>query len=478
MKQVLIPIHANTYFTGLLQVAISLKKLGGYEPNFLFCLSYPTLQNDLETCRRENIPFHFVKNGRLEHDNNAGNFNACMGMKQHSWKMPIFLLSSLKRIKSIMMRIVRNNFLSQIYFLYNQIKFIRKVINEYHILLVILPADNRYDQAAIVRAAHDESVPVVVVPQFMAGALEWAEYVWDKPEYSMKSWANRLAVALFPRWAYVHKGRKLIALPASQVFVRELFGIAPPLPWVLHSGYADGLAVESDAMRDYCISEELPSKKIYVTGSSTQDIISEIIPKMLEKRLELYIEYALPHDRPMLLVALPPNSIYMGRPECEFKEYDDLLKFWCYSLVAVKGYNVIFCLHPSVTMQERRRIEEFGLILVNKPTQELIPLCDIYVASISATIQWAIACGKPVLNYDVYRYRYTDYVGVGGVITVEDKCNFLNALEQLTSDANYYKEIVARQSICANRWGVLDGKAGNRLKDLFDNMIDMKKKDS
>ncbi len=35
----------------------------------------------------------------------------------------------------------------------------------------------------------------------------------------------------------------------------------------------------------------------------------------------------------------------------------------------------------------------------------LVPLCSLYVASVSATIRWAIACGKPVVNYDVYRFE-------------------------------------------------------------------------
>ena len=115
-------------------------------------------------------------------------------------------------------------------------------------------------------------------------------------------------------------------------------------------------------------------------------------------------------------------------------------------------------------------IEQWGVKIARDNTAALIPLCDVYVASISATIQWAIACGKPVLNYDVYRYHYNDYLGVDGVIAVEDREQFLAALRQLTGDPAYYREIAARQAGFAERWGKLDGRAGERLLQLFERL--------
>lgn len=386
--------------------------------------------------------------------------------------MPVFILSGLRYIKLIISRIVFRNLFVQTLLLYKRIKYYRQYINKQDISLVILPADNRYDQAAIVKAAHHKEVPVVVIPQFMASALEWAEVVWEKREYSARSWANRFACSLFPRWGYVHKGRRLVALPANQILAREWLGIAPPRPWILHSGHADALAVESEAVRDYCIAEGLPPEKIKVTGSSTHDIISAIISKKEEKRLELYADLSLPDDRPMILSALPPDFIYMGRPQCEFQKYDELIEFWCRSLAAIKSFNIVICLHPSISVQEMKHIERFGVKIAKEPTYELIPLCDIFVASVSSTIQWAIACGKPVVNYDVYRYRYTDYLNVEGVISIENKSDYEDTLRRLTSDVEYRAEITARQSVHANRWGRLDGRAGDRLIQLFDDLID------
>lgn len=461
MKRTLLVIHTNTYFTGLLPMAIGLKRSGRFAPRFLFCRAYPTLSNDLDRCRQEGFLFSI-------HASNSEAYNATKKLFQRA---PAFILSGLTYLKLMVTRIIYDNFLIQGIILSRQMRFIRRLIHEQGISLVVLPADNRYDQAAIVKAAHDEKVPVVVMPQFMASALEWAEFVLEKREYNVRSWTNRFACSLFPRWGCIHKGRRLIALPASQVLAREWLGIAPPLPWILHSGHTDALAVESEAVRDYCIAEGLPPEKIKVTGSSTHDNISEMRSQAAKKRQELYKDLSLPDGRPMILSALPPNTLYMGRPECEFKNYKDLVEFWCRSLAAIKAYNAVICLHPSVTVREMKYIEKLGVKIAKEPTYQLIPLCDIFVASISATIQWAIACSKPVVNYDVYRYRYTDYAHVDGVVRVEEKSDFVNVLQRLTGDASYYAEMAARQSVHAHRWGRLDGKAGDRLMQLFDDLI-------
>jgi hypothetical protein len=105
----------------------------------------------------------------------------------------------------------------------------------------------------------------------------------------------------------------------------------------------------------------------------------------------------------------------------------------------------------------------------------LIPLCDYYVASISATIQWAIACGKPVINYDICRYRYTDYLGLKGVLTVEEQDQFLDLLRRMATDSEFRNEIAALQKADAPRWGKLDGKAGQRIVELFHDLIEARK---
>lgn len=96
----------------------------------------------------------------------------------------------------------------------------------------------------------------------------------------------------------------------------------------------------------------------------------------------------------------------------------------------------------------------------------MVPACDIYVASISSTIRWAIACGKPVVNYDVYRYRYTDFLRVPGVLATEEQDEFRRLVRRLIEDVDYRKEVADTQAGQSSYWGMLDGRVGDRVLDV------------
>ena len=473
-KYILLVIQTNTYFTGLLPLGRMLKQSNQYEPIFLFCGNYPTIQNDIETCRTDGLSLRLTKGVSSLFDS-ASAIDRPKTLQKSSlmllWEnFFINLWNAFKRIASQALRLASKS-LSVYFSLKREISIYRQLLRNEHISLMVMAADNRSNQAVIVKSAHQENIPVVVLPQYMASSLEWLEYIQENPDYSCDKWRNKIAGWLYPRWTIAYKEKRLIALPSEQVLAREWLGIAPPLPWVLHSGFADAIALESEAVREFGVSLGLPPEKLFVTGSVVHDVMAEAMSKAHERGAELIKELDLESDRPILLSALPPDMIG-GRLECDFKEYSALVDFWCRSLASVPNYNVAIVLHPSVRYEAMKYIEDWGVKITRKPIAAVIPLCRIFVASISATIQSAIACGVPVINYDVYRYRYVDYNDVAGVIKVEEKANFLEALQKLTSDPDYYSRVASLQAKQASKWGVIDGKASDRLLKLFETLSD------
>lgn len=451
-KPTLLVVHTNTYFANLLPTARLLKRSSTYEPLFCFSSYYPTLDRDQEICRRENIrflgpplaPADFKLGGWVRRGRRVAELLASKG-----WRTPFYHL----------------------YALLSTMAQIRGVIANERVALMIFPSDNRYDIAAYIKAGHEAGVPSVVVPAFMAARREWAEAMSGNPDYQTRRWSNRLAAKLYPRWVYDHGGTRLVALPSGQLLAREWLGLAPPQPWILHSGFADAIALESGAVREYCIREGLPERQLVVTGSVDHDLMFEIGANRSQQRRELLARLGLAPERRMLLTALPPDQLYGGgRKDCDFRVYADLVEFWMKSLAKPRGFNVIVSLHPSVKREDWTHIEQWGAKIADDKISALMPLCDVFVASISATIQWAIACGKPVLNYDVYRYRYPDYIGVKGVIATEEQRAFAATLDRLTSDERFVEEMVAHQARSAPDWGKLDGQAGGRLLGLFDRL--------
>jgi hypothetical protein len=195
--------------------------------------------------------------------------------------------------------------------------------------------------------------------------------------------------------------------------------------------------------------------------------MADVLRQAADKRRTLLQDLTLPQDRPVLLAALPPDQKTYDRPGCEFCGFDDLIGFWGQTLAAAAGWNVIVRPHPKTRPEHLNALRRHGVAISYIDTAELVPLCDVYVAAVSATIRWAIACGKPVVNYDVYQYGYRDYEGVEAVRLVNTRAEFAREIERVTGDQGYRTTLTACQQRDADRWGMLDGQTGRRMRSLL-----------
>ncbi len=467
-SQVLLIVHTNATFPRLLEVGRVLQESNKYEPVFFFARTYANIFTHLETLRAENISF-LNPTGGLAADSNQPTWRQIV--KQWLGYLPE---SIVRRVKHWWRGgLVTDNVLYQLWYHIRKLQSVTHLIRREKPSILMLGVDiASYDTSVYVKVAHREHIPVLI-PSAKAGlGEEWTEAYMNMPTCSMQRWSNRFLGALYPHWVYEHKGRKLVMLPAGgQALVREWLGLAPPLPWVVNSGYADAIGVQNEAMRQRGISAGLPPEQLVMTGSIEHDRLAEVLKESTKRRADLYQRLGLPPGRPMILSALTPAYRGRQRPQQDFQNYEELVQFWVQSLTAIEGYNIVISLHPSVKYEDMAYIEQWGARIARGKTADLIPLCDIYVAQHSSTIMWAIACGKPVVNYDVGRYRTVQFREAQGVIMMEEKDEFLSTLRRLTRDPAFYTEVAARQSACADQWGQLDGQAGQRMLDLVDQMV-------
>jgi hypothetical protein len=281
---------------------------------------------------------------------------------------------------------------------------------------------------------------------------------------------NRLLARALPRWAHAHRGRRLVRQPAPRAFALELLGLAPPRPWTVHSGFADRIAVESARMLDLYRAEGVPEHKAALTGALSDDVLAAARAQAAPRRAALLAELGLDPARPLVLCALPPDQMGSRAEVCEYASYADLVAAWTAALAESGDWNVLVTAHPRVRAGEAGVPAHPRLKLVARDIAELVPLADVFVASASATIRWAIACGIPVVNYDVYRYGYKDYVGCRGVLAASGQDEFVGALRSLACDPAARAAAAAAQEAEAPRWGMLDGGSGRRVLALFDEL--------
>lgn len=331
--------------------------------------------------------------------------------------------------------------------------FLRMLSNASASLLILFEDNAETDTGIWIDAANVLGIPSVIIPFTVADAIEPAESHRPDPLFHVSSNKyNELAAQCFPHWTVTHRGTRLIRRPGISVLASEWLGLAPPDPWILNSTSANAIAVESDAMMQHYQRLGVSADKLAKAGSLSDDI--------------MHANRARADMKSTILCAFPPNQLSV-RPETEFTDYPALVGFWIECLKRT-GWRVIIRPHPAMPKTELDILRSHGAEISTLHTAALIPQCDLFVASVSSTIRWALAMGKPVLNYDVFRYAYHDFDDSRAVETVNDKAGFAELLTRLTSGG--LNQLTAAAQRDAHRWGEIDGRSGERILALFDKL--------
>lgn len=328
---------------------------------------------------------------------------------------------------------------------------------------ILLPEENlEYLSHVFTREAAKLGVPSLVLPYTLDNPLEACEAYQSHPRHQAQGWFRRRFIQNHPQWARQHRGTTLLRLPFRTALAMQQFGFAPPDPWQNTCSFASRVLLESDAARRAYATSGIPEEKFAVIGSAVHDRMAAILSRETENRAALLQELGLDPARPVFLAAIPPDQFNTGRTGGEFSAHHEIVAFWLKTLAAT-GWNVVVNLHPHLKPEKI----DFGawpnVKYCARPTAEVIPLCDVFVASISATIRWAISCGKTVINHDLYLYRYDDYHGAPGVIHLETKDQFAVEVARVAQEAP--------KAVPHADWGILDGKSGERLKTLLDSAM-------
>jgi len=169
----------------------------------------------------------------------------------------------------------------------------------------------------------------------------------------------------------------------------------------------------------------------------------------------------------VILIALPPDFFYFvgGRSQSVYANHAGIIDFFRRLISSHHSVRWIISLHPSMKRSDYTLLELAGATLIDEPIYQLIPLCDIFLATVSSTIRWAIASGVPVINYDIYRFHYDDFESVDGVLYATTEVVFLLLLEALLKQATFFVTVREQQQRSAIKWGHLDGKSCERIKD-------------
>src|SRR5690606_17964248 len=170
------------------------------------------------------------------------------------------------------------------------------LVRSLDVRLLIIPEDNfYYFTNFFVRAVHDHGGRALVVPFTIVNTREWAEAFHRLPSHDPGVPINGLIATLFPRWMHRYRSRTL-TMPAQQVLSNETFGVAPRIPWLINSGHADAIAVESPFMQRYYLAAGIEPGRLRLVGALTDDVLYRQRLDADDARRRLYRELGLEED--------------------------------------------------------------------------------------------------------------------------------------------------------------------------------------
>lgn len=475
----LLVIHTKTFFPRMLELGKMLKKTGVYEP--VFYLAYKQrwidISKDVDRLKSEQL-----KLSPLCKIEGMGNYEEKHTIRTHTNNILCKIKDSCSDPQSIKFKIRKClasiyyffngllllHFIRELRYIYKRLRFVKQLIGSEGAEILVLSIDIQpYDTSIFIKAAHSKKIPAVVAVSCTRLLEETRAVYSEDSSLSLSKWANYVTGKIYPKWCAEYKGKKFLMLNPGKIIAKELLNLAPSLPWIDGSSNADAVLAENEKFYKEGLSVGLSKERVFLTGQTVHDDMATILSEAELHRSKLYQQLNLSQGKPMILTSLIPDY-GRERPNIQFKSYEECIEFWIKTLAAVKDRNVVVCLHPSMKYEDFIYLERWGAKLSQVSVANLMPLCEIFVTSVSSTMSYAIACGKPVVNFDAFLYRNTMFQGEAGIITVEDKSKFVSIIGKLTQDRKFYNEVAGNQAVSAHRWGILDGKVTNRIISIFD----------
>lgn len=360
---------------------------------------------------------------------------------------------------------------NQTYFdlLTRQVLACEEYIRKNAIDLVIVCEDGPGGCAPLIEAAKRRHVLVADMPFGIGEMREYEIFLDKKAEEGNLNLvlddATGAAIrSLAPHWVKKTQYGPVTLFPSDFVLARIASGLDIPVPWAVHGGNADVLLVESRAMERIYARERVPTGKRVLTGSCYADVIYDELSKNRDLRRAYDSGELIEQDRPHVLVALPPS--YHGEPnsKSEFPTYRETIERLLEGCRAAHPrVRITVSLHPATTPDARDVVYDLVDEVSSDWLLRLIPRNDVFVSVFSSTIRWALMCGKPVVNYDMYGFGYRTYDNQAGFFTTCYLNKAITRLRDTVESREGFRFEALKLKASAHEWGIMDGSNFDRI---------------
>ena len=300
-------------------------------------------------------------------------------------------------------------------------------------------------------------LPVIALPNY--GALSLSFLLPRNEKYQFRgTLERRLLDWLAPQWAHEDSGERIY--PATPFFLLSILACGAKPGQTLEDLRARFTGGCLFSVEDKEILEEYGP--VPENWPITGDISSDRLMRRQQDRgllLPMFFErYGFIYTR---TIAFDLQSY----PEEHLERLLRVAQF-----AGNIGWNVIFCPHPGLAKHFIEPCERAGFIVSPEKTVDVLPLVDFYVSCDSSTCQWTAQLGIPTLSIGLLgRLGFT---GEGGLYFEKQNAEqFYEKLESILKDDIEYEKIRQSATKSSMKYGMLDGKCEDRVRNYIINII-------
>ena len=125
-----------------------------------------------------------------------------------------------------------------------------------------------------IKAARKFNISTLIFPYTIANQMEAFQSLKTNTALDCNNHLSNLICSfLFPKWVIERDGKKILRLPPGHIFGHFLLNISPTDPWMMNSGKANQIIVESKKMYKYYVEAGIPESKLTLGGALYDDIL-------------------------------------------------------------------------------------------------------------------------------------------------------------------------------------------------------------
>lgn len=315
-------------------------------------------------------------------------------------------------------------------------------------------------QLPLMRACRERGIPTAVPP--VALTVSRLELAQRNQGQRFLAEAHPALLRHHPGQAHFDPQRRahVFFYPVEIVSALAAQDMLPPDPWVLGGGCETVVMVEGQEEKEKHLASGLAPSRLAVTGHRAHDSLFARLGHKDDLRRELCARYALSASQPLVLLTLPSfaEQGHWGWDE-QWREVEHLCR-----VTTQQGGRPLVSLHPKMERGRYLYLEEkFGLALARERLEEILPAADIFLASFSSTVPWAVLCRVPTLIYAFHGFTYSMFDHLGGVRVHIDRQEFSQALGRLTRDGEWRGLLAREAEGSARRLSPFDGHCQERI---------------